>query len=224
MEKSDEFDIGIVNRFSQHKCPGDFAETYFRKNYFKGLDLNFRKIRKDKNGVKPDGYILNNDKNKIAVAEIKLIKNQEKQSDEAYLVTIDETITRTIKKAKKQLKTIGGLPKIVYLILDDISARFKTVKSAILGRWITETNSNGKIIYNNYSGLRNKESEDNKLRDNLLSAVVCYKKTLNSYKIYIIRNTDSIDLPRVLLDQKHLIELWGYNCKKGLFIIKNGSQ
>jgi len=148
------------------------------------------------------------------VAEIKLLKNQNIQNKEAFFVAIDKTIIRSIKKAKKQLKTINNdLPKIVYLILDDSSARFKTVKSAILGRWITTISRNGKFIYNNYSGLRNEKSEDNKLRDNLLTAIICYKKTLNSYKIYIIRNTDSFDLPKELLDKKHLIELFNYSKK-----------
>lgn len=221
MGKNDDFDIGIVNRFSWHKYHGDFAEIYFRKNYFKGLGLNFRKIRKDKKGVKPDGYILDQDKNKIAIAEIKLIKNQEEQNNEVCLITIDKTITSSVKKAKKQLKAVdNNLPKVVYLILDDISANINAVKTAIFGKWIIRT---GQKNYQGYSGLCNIYRKNNKLRDNLLSAVVCYKKTLNSYKIYIIRNSDSIDLPEVLLDKKHLEELWGYNNKrfKRIYVNKN---
>jgi len=114
----------------------------------------------------------------------------------------------------KELKGDGDLPRVVYLILDDIFAKFKTVKTAIFGKWITINNTNDGIVYNGYSGLCNKYEEDNKLRDNLISAVICYKKTLNSYEIYIIQNSDSIKLPPVLRDKKHLKELWSYNSKR----------
>ena len=55
MDRENNFDTGLVNRFSWHKNNGDFAEFYFRNNYFKWIGLNFRKIRKDKKGKKPDG-------------------------------------------------------------------------------------------------------------------------------------------------------------------------
>lgn len=130
-------------------------------------------------------------------------------------MTIDETITRSIKSAKKQLQAVNSnLPKVVYLILDDTFACFKIVKIAVLGKIKTIIRNNtGEITYNNYSGLCNKYREDNKLRDNLISAVVCYKKTLNSYELHIIQNSDSVKLPIILQDKKHLKELWDYNSK-----------
>ena len=207
------FDMGIVDRFSWHKNSGDFAEGYFLREYFKGLGLSFRKIRKDKKGRKPDGYILDSNKNKIAVAEIKLIKRQSQRGNGFSRIRMDETIQNQIRKAKKQLKSVDEeLPKIVYLILDDTFAKFKNVMIAVFGKWIT-IDRGGKIIYNGYSGLCSKYREDNRLRDNLLSAVVCYKKTLSSYKIYLIQNTDSVALPKILLDKNHLEELWDYNSK-----------
>jgi hypothetical protein len=215
VNKQNNFDIGVVNRFSWHKNHGDFAELYFRKNYFKGLDLSFRKIRKDKRGKKPDGYILDKDKNKIAVAEIKLIKSQNQTTNAIHSIKIDETITRAIKGAKKQLQIVkDDLPKVIYLILDDIFSKFKTVKTATFGKWITIHDTIHGTIYNGYSGLCTKYAKNNKLRDNLISAIVCYKKTQNSYKIYIIKNSDSIKLPFVLLDKKHLEEFWDYNFKR----------
>lgn len=209
------FDVVVVNRFSWHKNCGDFAESYFKRNYFKELNLSFRKIRKDKKGKKPDGYILDSNRDKIAVVEIKLIQNQDRETNEAQFIKIDETITRSIKSAKKQLHTIDeDLPRVVYLILDDISARFEMVKIAIFGKRITIDNTIHGTIYNGYSGFYKKYREDNKLRDNLISAIICYKKTLNSCEIYIIRNSDSIKLPSVLRDKKHLKELWDYNSKR----------
>ena len=66
--------LRVVNRYSYHKYSGDFAEKHFYRNYFKSIGLSFRKIRKDKIGRKPDGYIKDCHGNKIAIAEIKLVK------------------------------------------------------------------------------------------------------------------------------------------------------
>jgi len=205
---------------------GNLEELNFRKTYFKGLGLKFIKINEDSKGQKPDGYILDSNKNKIAVAEIKLIKKQERISDDKFKlhpINIDKTILSSIREAKKQLRTIkSDLPKMVYLILGDSFASLKTAKLAIFGKFITSYCGNQKI-YEGYSGFCKRFHENNKFRDDLLSAIVCYKKTLNSYEVYIFQNSDSIQFPKILQDKKHLKELWDYNSKRLKLIFKKFS-
>ena len=125
----------VVNRFSWHKQHGDFAEKYLRNNYFRDIGLKFRKIRKDKEGKKPDGYILDKNSQKIAIVEIKLIKSQKRKPGIVQEITLNETIMRAIHRAKKQLDTINeNLPKIIYLIRDDIFLKPETIRWAIFGR------------------------------------------------------------------------------------------
>src|SRR3989338_11373249 len=115
----------IIKRFSWHKQSGDFAESFLRKNFFSSLGLKFRKIRRDKKGKKPDGWILQ-DKQKIALSEIKLIKYSEKSDlTRVHRVTIDRTIQRALAKAREQKKRINKKhPKKIFLIFYDDFSEF----------------------------------------------------------------------------------------------------
>lgn len=122
-------DIGLIGRFTEHKNAGDFAEAFLRKYYFPELGLKFRKIRKDKKGKKPDGYILNKNNKKIALAEIKLIKKKVRTLGIVQDIQTDITIHKAIRKAKKQLRTIkNNLPKVIYLIGDDLFVKPTTIR------------------------------------------------------------------------------------------------
>jgi len=217
-------DIGLTGRFTWHKNAGDFAEKYFRKNYFSKIGLKFRKIRKNKEGKKPDGYILNKNNRKIALAEIKLIKSKVRKPGIAQFIKIDETIRRSIKKAKKQLKTIDdNLPKIIYLIGDDIFVKPKIVKIAIFGKLkivIRIIDGKRQTIFAGHSGFYEKFKKDNKMYDNLISAVICYKPTLKGYKLYIFRNKGSVPLPIIFLDKRHIAEMWDYSSNASRISLK----
>ena len=217
-------DIGLTNRFTWHTNAGDFAEKYLRKNYFSKLGLKFRKIREDKEGEKPDGYILNRNNQKIALAEIKLIESKVRKLGITQSIKTDETICRAIRKAKKQLKTIDdNLPKIIYLIGDDIFVKPEIVKIAIFGKLqIVMRTINGKrqTIFEGHSGFYEKLKEDNKMYDNLISAIVCYKPTLSGYKLYTFRNKGSVPLPNILLDKRHIVEMWDYSSNASRISLK----
>jgi len=202
--------IKVVNRFSWHKNPGDFAEKHVRSKYFKDIGFGFRKIRKDKKGKKPEGYILGTAGKRIALVEIKLITRQ-KRARGVHIITLDETIRKAIKKAKVQLRTINSnLPKIIYIIRDDVFLKPETLRWALFGKWMT-VDRGGKTIFSGYSGFFPKNKEDNKFRDNLISAVVCYIPTLTNYSIWIYRNKNAPKIPNKLLDKKHLKEFWDYD-------------
>lgn len=125
--------IRVVGRFSWHEQPGDFAERWFLRNYFRGINLSFRKIRKDKNGKKPDGFVLDQ-KRKVALAEIKLIKRREREPG-VQKITTDDTVKSAIDKAKKQLGAINSeLPKIIYIIGDDTFLKPESLRSGIFGK------------------------------------------------------------------------------------------
>lgn len=202
--------IKLVNRFSWHKNHGDFAEKHLRYKYFKNIGFSFRKIRKDKKGKKPEGYVLNTFGKRIAIAEIKLITSQ-KRIPGVHIITLDETICRAIKKAKIQLKTINNnLPKIIYIIRDDVFFKAETLRWALFGKWMT-LNREGKTIFNGYSGFFPRNKEDDKFRDNLISAVICYIPTLTGYSLWIYRNKNAPQIPNKLLDKKHIEEFWDYD-------------
>lgn len=208
--KKIERDISIVSRFSWHKGAGDFAEGYFRRTYFKGIGLRFRKIRKDRKGKKPDGYVLDQSKIKIALAEIKLIKFK-KRSAGVQLIKTDSTISNALRGAKKQLKAIDDkYPKIIYLIRDESFFKPITVRQAIFGKWKTTTLGEI-IVFNNHSGLDYKSREDNKLRDTVISAIICYIPVMKGYKLWIYRNQLAKPVPNVFLDKSHIEELWDYD-------------
>ena len=201
----------LVNRFSWHKHSGDFAEKHLISKYFKDIGFSFRKIRKDKNGKKPDGYILNSARKKVALAEIKLITSK-KRVQGVHITTLDETIRKAIKKAKTQLRTINSnLPKIIYIIRDDVFLKSGTLRWALFGKWKTVISRGGKTIFNDYSGFFPQNKEDNKFRDNLISAVICYMPTLTGYSIWIYRNKNAPKIPKKLLNKKHLEEFWDYD-------------
>ncbi len=202
----------VVNSFSWHKQHGDFAERHLRQNYFKKLCLSFRKIRKDKNGTKPDGYILNGDQ-KIALAEIKLIKYQKQKSTSGPImpkITVDATVRRTISRAKKQLRAINTkLPKIIYLINDAAFLNQEMIRCGIFGKWIT-TLQDDNILRGGHSGLYTENKNDNKFHDNIVSAIICYVPKLKEYNLWIYLNKNSIPIPQELLDKNHIEELWEY--------------
>lgn len=200
----------VVNRFSWHKHHGDFAEKYLRYIYFRKLGLSFRKIRKDKNGIKPEGYVLDENGEKIALVEIKLIKSQKRKSG-VHIITIDETIQRAIRSAKKQLRAIDtDLPRIIYLIRDDVFFKEESLRWALFGKWTTVCRGS-MTIFNGYSGFYPRTREDNKFRDNLLSAVICYLPTLKGYSLWVYQNKDATSVPTKLLDKKNAEEIWNYN-------------
>lgn len=202
----------VVNRFSWHKNPGDFAEKYLRQKYIKGLGLSFRKIRKDKIGRKPDGYILDSKGKKIALAEIKLVKYQ-RRSPGIQRITLDETIQRSIRSSKRQLRNINtGLPKIIYLIRDDPFMKPGTLRWAIFGKEVMMVRG-GRTIFSGYSGLHPRYKEDDKFRDDTIAAVICYIPMLKDYCLWIYRNKNAQPIPAKLLDKSHIEELWDYNSK-----------
>jgi len=205
----------ITKRFSWHPRSGDFAEKYFRKVYLPSLGLNFRKIRKDKKGSKPDGWILLG-KKKIALAEIKLITYNDR-SETAHKgvvkITIDETIQHAISSAKKQLKNIKTiLPKILYLILDDPFANSKSILDATFGPWIT-VECAGKTVYNGQRGFhpRKKYPQDNKILGDWLSAMLCLIPDTERYKLLLFRPQNSIKLPDKILPIETIEETWEYS-------------
>lgn len=217
-------DIGLTDRFTWHKNAGDFAEKYFRKNYFSKLGLKFRKIRKDKKGEKPDGYILNKNNQKIALAEIKLIERKVRKLEIVQAINTDETVKNDIRKGKSQLKVIDcNLPKIIYLIGDDIFVKSIMIRMAIFGKWIimnSFVDGRRKTIFEGHSGFYPKFKEDNKMGDNIISAIICYKPLLKGYKLYIFRNKGSIPLPGILLDKTHIAEIWDYSSNTSMISLK----
>ena len=206
-------EIKVIDRFSWHKHHGDFAEKYLRLTYLPSLGLGFRKIRKDKKGKKPEGYVLDNKKQRIALIEIKLIRNQKREPRIIHLIKLDETIQRSIRSAKTQLKTIDtDLPKILYIIRDDIFLKPETFRQAIFGKWITVC-CGKKTIFNDYSGFYFKSKQDNKMRDDFLSAIICFIPTLRGHTLWVYKNKKAKALPYKLLDKKHVEELWEYDSK-----------
>lgn len=200
----------VVGRFSWHDKPGDFAEQYFHNKYFHDIGLSFRKIRKDKVGKKPDGYILDRGR-KIALAEIKLIKRQERGTA-VQIITIDGTIRRAIRKAKEQLKTIDdGLPKIIYLIGDDTFFKPKSLRAGIFGKYVTDRQG-----FTNHMGFYPKYKEYDNLRDGLISAIICYIHNLEGYNLWTYVNRSVGLIPLKILDKAHLEELWEYSPAKYL--------
>ncbi|MBU0577363.1 hypothetical protein KKF73_02270, partial [Patescibacteria group bacterium] len=193
-------------------------EEFLRKKYFKQLGLSFRKIRKDKKGNIPDGWILNSKNERIALAEIKLIKESFKDMKGGVMtITIDKTILNKIKKAKKQLKTIKtDLPKLIYFIVDDSFVSPRIIADALFGPWITIENE-GKVIYDGPRGLNLKSSkkyqQDNKFKDDYLSGIVFYVSQSDSYKIWLFQNKNSVPIPQSLFDKHKLVELWSYENK-----------
>lgn len=209
--------ILLVNRFSWHRESGDFAERHFRQNYFSGIGLSFRKIRKDRKGQKPDGYVLEKSKNRIAVVEIKLIQYNKKYNTKAggklqlQRITTDATTRAAIRKAKKQLQCVAtDLPKIVYLIRDDSFLKSYILRAAIFGNWKTVMRGD-EVIFNGHSGFDKKTKEDNKMRDRILSAIICFVPLLNGYKLWVYRNKLAKPIPKKFLDRTHIEELWDYD-------------
>ncbi len=204
----------VVNKFSWHESPGDFAERYFLRHYFRNVGLRFRKIRKDKQGKKPDGYIKDASGKRIAVAEVKLITYHHR-SPGIQRITLDTTVKRHIHTAKKQLRTeTSELPKIIYLIGDDSFFKPVIFRSALFGKWNTVVRGGVGQVFNGHSGFFSKSKTDDKFHDGLISAVICYIPTMRDYTLWIYRNRDSLHLPKILLDRKHIGELWDYDSRK----------
>lgn len=196
--------LRVINRFED----GDFAEEYFRKRYFSSLGFSFRKIRRDKSGLKPDGWVLKNHK-KVALAEIKLIRFQTHIG--AGRVTVDKTIKNLIHLAKKQLKNISTpLPKICYLIGDDIFVESTSILQALFGKWIIIDRRGVGIIFRNYKGFHPNYSQYNKFRDNVLSAVICYLHLNREYELLVFQNQFAPSVPVELLDEDNIKEWWVY--------------
>lgn len=215
----------VVSRFKKKKNSGEKAELYLRKKYFPHLDLKFRKIRKDKVGRKPEGWILEKGQ-KIALAEIKLIEYQTKSkgSPNFSAIHVDRTVQKTISYAKKQLVTIKTkLPKLLYLIADETFVDADTILDAIFGPW-TITERAGKIIFQGPRGINpstsKKYKQDQKFSDNLLTAIICYIPHTDGHRIWLFENRSSIQLPNILRDKKNLEEFWVYNNKPHIILKK----
>lgn len=198
----------MINRFSWHKQHGDFAEQHLLRKYFPLLNLKFRKIRKDKIGKKPDGWIIENNK-KIALAEIKLIKYKQLKTGIVQKINTPKTIERAINYSKNQLKNINTeLPKITYLLGDEIFFNETSIRWAIFGPEILKE-KNGKVIYRGPKGLV--EKRYNLFRDDILSAVICYILTTNGYEIWVFKNSTSKELPKKLFDLNNLKIFYNYD-------------
>lgn len=196
--------IRLLNRFKN----GYFAEEYFRKKYFPGLGLSFRKIRKDKNGLKPDGWILKNQE-KIALAEIKLIKFQTHLG--IGRVTVDRTIKHSISQAKKQLKSIlTHLPKLLYLIGDDVFVESVSILRALFGDWIIIERQGVGVIFSGYKGFHPNYFQHNKFRDNALSGAICYLLLDKGYELLVFQNQFASLIPVELLNKRNVKEWWVY--------------
>lgn len=202
--------LPIVKRFSGHKNPGDFAERYFRQNYFKGIGLKFRKIRKDKKGKKPDGFVLDKKQNMIALAEIKLIEYKNR-GNEFQRINTDDTVRNSILGAKKQLKAMNiDLPRIIYLIRDDTFLNPEALRQAIFGKQEMIVQG-GEIVFNYYSGFNYKTRKNNKMMSNTISGIICYVPMMNEYKLWVYINKQAKPVPNELLDSKHVEELWDFD-------------
>lgn len=200
--------LRVVNRFSWHGQPGDFAERYLRNVYFPSLGLRFRKIRKDKQGPKPDGYVLQNGR-KIALIEIKLV-TLVRRARGVQRITVSETVRTAIRQAKRQLgQILSKLPRIIYLIRDEPFFRSETAKCAIFGEHIS-VDRGGRRIYDGYAGFYPPNREDNKFRDGALSGVICFVPGLrnHNYELWIYRNRVAPRILRILLDGRHVREFW----------------
>lgn len=69
----------------------------------------------------------------------------------------------------------------------------------------------GETVFNDYSGFDSKTREDNKMRDEVLSAIICFVPILKGYKLWVYRNKLARSLPNRLLDENHIEELWDYD-------------
>ena len=204
----------ITKRFSWHKQSGDFAESFLRKSFPSSLGLRFRKIRRDKKGKKPDGWILR-DKQKIALSEIKLITYSAKSALKGvHRVSIDRTIQRALARAKEQLQSIKTtLPKIIFLILDDPFANSRSILDAAFGPWITVTRAE-KIIFNGPRGFHQTQrtSQDNKIFKNWLTAIFCYIPDTSGYKLLLFQqHNPPTKLPDELMQTEAIQEIWEYS-------------
>jgi hypothetical protein len=204
----------ITKRFSWHEHGGDFAENFLRKNFFSSLGLRFRKIRRDKLGKKPDGWILRG-KQKIALSEIKLIQYSPKNNLKGVRWnTIDRTIQHAIAGAKPQLQNIKTtLPKIIFLIFDDPFAKARSVLDAVFGPWIT-VERGGKIIFNGPRGFHptQKTAQDNIIFGNWLSAIFCYIPDTDGYKILLFQQQNPpVKIPDELMPTEAIQERWEYS-------------
>lgn len=81
------------------------------------------------------------------------------------------------------------------------------VRRAIFGKLITIDNSQKGAVFNNYSGFYYKRKKDNKMSDDLISAIICFIKTVEGHKLWIYRNKNINLLPNKLLDKKNIEEL-----------------
>lgn len=203
----------ITKRFSWHKNSGEFAENFLRKKFFPSLGLRLKKIRKDKKGRIPDGWILQ-DKQKIALAEIKLIKYSPTSGlERVHRVTIDKAIQDAIDRAKKQLKNFDTtLPKILYLILDDPYADSRAVLDAAFGPWITVTRGE-KTIFNGPRGFHptKKAKQDNKILGSWLSAIFCYISDTRGHKLLLFRPQNPAKISDRLMPIEAIEEIWEYS-------------
>lgn len=203
--------IPIVNRFSYHKSPGDFAESYFRRTYFKNIGLGFRKLWRDKEGEKPDGFILNCKRERIAIAEIKLIQYNRRVGEGFHRLHTPQTVRQAMRKARQQLHAVkADLPKIIYLIRDDSFLKSRVLKIAIFGDLVTVF-CGDEILFQGHSGFRNKTRSDNKFRNNDVSAVICFVPLQRGYKLWIYKNELATPIADVILDKSHCEELWSYD-------------
>ncbi len=203
----------ITKRFSWHKKSGEYAEDFLRKKFFPSLGLKLRKIRKDKKGTIPDGWILR-EKQKIALAEIKLIKySPSSDLEHVHRITIDKAIQGAIDGSKKQLKDFDTkLPKILYLILDDSYADSRMVLKAAFGPWITVIRG-GKTIYNGPRGFHpeKKAKQDNKILGSWLSAIFCYIPDTDGHKLLLFKPKNPAEIPNELMPTEAMQEIWEYS-------------
>lgn len=203
----------IVGRYNWPSRSGHYAENFLIKKFFPSLGLRFRKIRKDKRGPVPDGWILR-DKQKIALAEIKLIKYSfSNDTQKVHRITIDSAIQDAIDRAKKQLKNFDTeLPKILYLIFDDSFANSRSVLVAAFGPWRTIIRD-GRIIYNGPRGFHptQKAEQDNKILGSWLSAIFCYIQDTNKYKLLLFKPQNLTKIPDELMPIEAIQEIWEYS-------------
>lgn len=209
----------VVKLFSYQKEAGIRAENYLIEKFFPSLGLVFEKIPKNE-GNTPDGWILD-DGQKIALAEIKLIRHEKETKHQlssgaigVHLIEIDKTIQSRISSAKKQLKTVEtNLPKILYLVLDDSFADSRSVLDAAFGPWVTVTRISGQTIYNGPRGFHptEKMKQDNKILGDWVSAIFCYLHDTDGYKLLLFRRAEGKILPTKLMPTEAIEEIWEYS-------------
>lgn len=209
-----------VNRFSWNTDP-NFAERRFIATFFKQFGFRFRKIRTSNKNKTPDGWILDCDGRKIALAEIKLIRFKVRPPRAVSRITIDRTIRRALDSAKNQLETREDeLPRIVLLIADDHFVSSDSVRDALFGEWIT-TMRGEEIIFEGHRSWNYKNESRDLMLNHKISAVFSCHSTPDGYQLMIIQDTNSFKIPHIFHRKKWTNEHWLYTRSEKSVELKN---